>query len=154
MVRELLVDRFRLAFHRETKPLPVYTIVAAKSGPKFLSTPGDPDANPTYGFQALGAMTVQNATVADFAGWMQRYVLDRPVLDRTTLPGRYNFSLKWTPDDSQFGDRAGLLPPQSGIVEQPDLYTALQQQLGLKLESTKAPVEVFAVDHAEKPSAN
>jgi uncharacterized protein (TIGR03435 family) len=95
--------------------------------------------------------------MADFAGLMQATVLDRPVVDQTTLPGRYDFTLNWTPDESQFGGGLfGKLPPPSGdsAAAAPDLVTAMQEQLGLKLDSTKAQTDVFVIDRVEKPSAN
>ncbi len=80
--------------------------------------------------------------------------MDRPVVDHTEISGRYNFSLNWTPDETQLVNLTGQLPPTTGNVEHPDLYTAIQQQLGLKLESTKALVEILVIDHVEKPSEN
>jgi uncharacterized protein (TIGR03435 family) len=107
--RKLLRDRFGLEFHRDSKELQVYAIVAAKTGPRFLDKKGEANGRPTFGFQALGSMTVRNATIADFAGWMQRYVLDRPVVDRSGVSGRYDFVLNWTADETQFGGIAGQL---------------------------------------------
>jgi uncharacterized protein (TIGR03435 family) len=86
---------------------------------------------------------------------MQTTALDRPVVDQTGLTGKYDFTLDWTPDESQFGGRGGQAPPPADNAEvPPDLYTAIQQQLGLKLESTKAPVDVLVIDRVEKPSEN
>jgi uncharacterized protein (TIGR03435 family) len=85
---------------------------------------------------------------------MQRYVVDRPVVDRTGIAGRVNFTLNWQADDSQFASLAGTLRPPAGNADRPSLYEAMQQQLGLKLEATKAPVEVLIVDRLEKPSEN
>ena len=93
--------------------------------------------------------------MADFAGLMQTTALDRPVVDQTGLTGKYDFTLDWTPDESQFGGRGGQAPPPADNAEAfPDLYTAIQQQLGLKLESTRAPVDVLVIDRLEKPSEN
>jgi uncharacterized protein (TIGR03435 family) len=154
MVQRLLADRFGLKYHRDKKELSVYQIVVGKTGDKLANSLGDPNGNPTYGLSALGTMTVTNAKISDFAGWMQRYVLDRPVVDQTGISGRYNFTLNWAADDSQFGPLAGTLRPPSGNSDRPSLYEAMQQQLGLKLEATKAPVEVLVIDHVEKPSEN
>lgn len=86
---------------------------------------------------------------------MQRYVLDRPVIDRTGIAGVYNFDLLWRPDEFQFGNFvAGGIPPSRDDDDRPDLATAIQQQLGLKLESTKAQIEVLVIEHAQKPSEN
>jgi uncharacterized protein (TIGR03435 family) len=91
----------------------------------------------------------------EFTEMMQSAVLDRPVLDQTGLTGRYDFQLNWTPDDSQFGGMGAKVPPPTDAADAPpNLYTAIQEQLGLKLEATKAPAEVMVIDHAEKPSAN
>jgi uncharacterized protein (TIGR03435 family) len=86
---------------------------------------------------------------------MQTAVLDRPVVDRTGLPGRYDFTLTWTPDESQFRGLGVRVPPPSGDPNAPPgLFTAVQEQLGLKFESTSAPVDVLVIDRAEKPSEN
>jgi uncharacterized protein (TIGR03435 family) len=153
MVQNLLADRFQLAVHRETKELSVYSILVGKNGSKLPAVSSDPNASPGVGFQ-LGAMTVKSATMADFAGFLQRYVMDRPVVDQTKIEGRYDFSLRWTPDESQFPDRASQMTAPPGDADPPDLYTAIQQQLGLKLQAVKAPVDVIVVDHGERPSAN
>jgi len=154
MVQTLLADRFGLQYHRATKELSVYQIVVGKTGDKLANYAGDPSGAPTYGLSALGTMTVTNAKISDFAGWMQRYVLDRPVVDHTGITGRFTFTLNWSADDSQFAGLAGTLRPPAGNADRPSLYEAMQQQLGLKLEATKAPVEVLVIDHVEKPSEN
>ena len=100
-------------------------------------------------------LPVQNATMADFAGVMQSAVLDRPVVDQTGLTGRYDFTLKWTPDETQFSGMGIRVPPPTGDASAaPGLFTAIQEQLGLKFEATKAPVDVLVVDRAERPSDN
>jgi uncharacterized protein (TIGR03435 family) len=150
----LLADRFGLAFHRESKMLPVYEIVVGKTGPQFLGNAGDPNGNPGYGFGGLGLMDVKNATIANFAGWLQRYVLDRPVVDHTGIEGKFNFVLTWKADEFQFADIASALPRAANDADRSDLYTAIQQQLGLKLQTTRAPVDVLVIDRVERPSAN
>jgi len=86
---------------------------------------------------------------------MQTAVLDRPVIDQTGLTGRYDFVLLWTPDETQFGGRGGQAPPPAnGGTAPPDLFTAMQQELGLKMDSVKAPVDVLVIDKVEKPSEN
>jgi uncharacterized protein (TIGR03435 family) len=93
--------------------------------------------------------------MSDFAGLMQEAVLDRPVLDQTGLNGRFDFHLKWTPDDSQFGGMGAKIPPPTdNATAPPGLYTAIQEQIGLKLDATKALAEVLIIDHVEKPSEN
>ncbi len=158
MVQKLLADRFQLKFHRETRVLSVYAITVAKGGPKMAKDTGPANGPPGFGFRALGDLIVRNLTMKDFATWMQASVLDRPVVDQTGLTDRYDFTLKWTPDDSQFTQFRGtgvVVPPTSDAADAPpNLYTAIQQQLGLKIEATKAPDEVIVIDHVEKPSPN
>ena len=97
-------------------------------------------------------------TMNDFASWMQASVMDRPVVDQTGLTDRYDFQLKWTPDDSQFTQfrTANIVVPPTNDNPNapPNLYTAIQQQLGLKIEPAKAPDAVLVIDHVEKPSAD
>ncbi len=97
--------------------------------------------------------------MAGFATWMQGYVMDKPVVDQSGLTDRYDFSLKWTPDESQFAQWRGTngpTPPPAGDNPDapPGFYTAVQEQLGLKFEATKAPDDVIVIDHVEKPSPN
>jgi uncharacterized protein (TIGR03435 family) len=154
MVQKLLADRFKLTFHREKKELSVYAIVVGKTGPKLTKSEGDPNGPPGLFFRGLGVLPGRNATMIDLAGVMQTAVLDRPVVDQTGLTGRYDFLLTWTPDEFQFRDLGVKAPPPADNAAAPDLFTAFQQQLGLKLESTKAPAEIFVIDRVEKPSEN
>ena len=140
LLKKLLVDRFQLKSHTETRVLSVYAITVAKDRPKMAKDTGP--ANAPYGWGQVGFInfTIHNMTMNDFASWMQTWVMDRPVVDQTGLTGRYDFQLKWTPDDSQF-TQVGTLPPTNDNTDAPpDLFTAIQEQLGLKMESTKAPV--------------
>jgi uncharacterized protein (TIGR03435 family) len=157
MLQKLLADRFQVAFHHDKKELSVYAIVLGKAGSKLTKDEVSTSDIPRMLFTGPGVLNVGNATMADFAGLMQAVVLDRPVVDQTALPGRYAFTLKWTPDETQFGGGLfGKPPPPStdSATAAPDLFTAMQEQFGLKLDSTKAPVDVFVIDRAEKPSAN
>jgi uncharacterized protein (TIGR03435 family) len=157
MIKKLLADRFKLTYHHEMKELPVFVLTVAKGGPKLTKSEADPSGLPGIGFRGFGNMPVSNASMADFAAMMQGMVLDRPMLDRTGLTDRFDFVLKWTPDDSQFASLrppGGKLPGNDGPNAPPDLLTAVQEELGLKLESTKAPVEVMVIDRVERPSAN
>jgi len=150
-----MAERFKLAFHHEKKELGVFLITVAKTGPKISKNETNPNGLPGLGMQGLGRVSVRNATIADFAQLMQGRILDRPVVDQTGLAGRYDFSLQWTPDDSQYGGRGGQAPPPAnGGTAPPDLFNAMQEQLGLKIEATKAPVDVLVIDHVEKPSDN
>jgi uncharacterized protein (TIGR03435 family) len=155
MVQKLLTDRFKLTFHRDKKELSVFALTLGKTGPKLTASTGDPNGPPGLGFGGLGIMFARNATLSDFTATLQSTVLDRPVVDQSGLAGRFDFQLKWTPDDSQFPGIKGQLPPPRDDVEaQPDLFTALQQQLGLKMEATKAPVGVIVIDTVQKPTEN
>ena len=155
MLQKLIAERFKFTFYRDKKELAVYTINVVKTGPKLTKSTGDPNGLPGIGFRQLGGMMARNANMTDFAGLLQGTVLDRPVLDQTGVQGRYDFTLNWTPDEFQFVG-LGIKPPPTppDAEKNPDLFTAIQQQLGLKLESTKAPAEVFIIDHVEKPSEN
>ncbi len=138
MLRALLADRFQLKFHMETRELPILQLVVAKNSPhlaegkdKFDSMSGRP-----------GILTGTAATMKHLAGNLSS-VLGRQVFDKTGLPGYYDFKLEFTPEGT---------PPDR--TTGPSLYTALQEQLGLKVESAKGPVEILVIDHAEKPSEN
>jgi uncharacterized protein (TIGR03435 family) len=154
MVQKLIADRFKLTYHHDTKELSVYALSVAKTGAKLTKSENQ-GGLPGFGLRGLGALNVRNATMNDFAAMMQETVLDRPVIDQTELAGRYDFSLNWTPDDSQFGGMAAKMPPPSDNANPPPaLYTAIQEQIGLRLDATKAPTDVMVIDHVEKPSEN
>jgi uncharacterized protein (TIGR03435 family) len=155
MLQKLLADRFNLTFHREKRELSVYAIIVGKTGAKLTKSEGDPNGLPGLLFRGLGVLPARNATIADLADVMQRAVLDRPVVDQTGLSGRFDFQLRWTPDETQFGG-LGVRPPSPAEDAEapPDLFTAFQQQLGLQLKSVKAPVDVLVIDRIEKPSEN
>jgi uncharacterized protein (TIGR03435 family) len=155
MLQKLLVERFKLTSHHEKKELSVYALVVGKNGPKLTKSEGDPSGLPGLFFRGLGDLPARNANMGDFAGVLQGAVLDRPVLDQTGLKGRFDFVLKWTPDETQFTSFGIKIPPPSDPASAPPgLFNAIQEQLGLKLDSTKAPVDVLVIDHVEKPSDN
>ncbi len=144
----LLADRFHLAVHRETRQLPVYTLIVAKGGPKL--TPSDPNDGKAQTLRVLPPRDPAGFTAVkmDFR-WFINLLggeLNLPVVDKTGITGIYDITLNYTPQRLlDAPDYAG-----NGI----SVFTAIQQQLGLKLEAAKGPVEVLVVDHAEKPSAN
>jgi bla regulator protein blaR1 len=154
MIRALLVDRFKLTTHRETRELPAYALVVAPGGPKMTKNESNPNGLPGLLFRGLGVLPATNATMGDFAGVMQLAVLDRPVIDRTGLQGRWDFTLTWTPDETQFASFGLRIPPSTDPNAPPVLFTAAQEQLGLKFDSVRAPVEVLVIDRVEKPSEN
>ena len=155
MVKQLLADRFGLKYHREKKEMAAFVLAVAKSGSKLTVTDQDPAALPLLAFTGLGSMVVKNSSMEGFAHVMQTAVLDRPVVDETKLKSKYDFTLKWTPDDSQFGGMGVKVPPPAdGADAPPDLFKALPDQLGLVMTAEKVPVETLVVDHVDKASAN
>jgi uncharacterized protein (TIGR03435 family) len=157
MVQKLLTERFQLTFHHEKRELPVYILSVVKGGPKNLNksdATGDGFSVPIRGVPGGFAMPIRNATMLDFTSFaLQGAVLDRPVLDQTGIAGRYDFTLTWATNGTEFGGSAQV-PPQPVENAPPNLFTAIQEQLGLKLEAVKAPADVMVIDKAEKPSAN
>jgi len=153
MVQALLAERFQLKIHRETREIPIYVMTVAKGGHKMkVRTEGDGGLGTSLLFRGAN-VPGRNATMAMLAGGLQKLVLDRPVIDKTGLTGNYDFDLAWRPDGTQFGGRGGTLPAASD-PDRPDIFTALQEQLGLKLDAQKGPGEVIVVDSAEKPADN
>jgi uncharacterized protein (TIGR03435 family) len=162
MLQNYLADCFRLSFHRDTQELPLYVLTIGGTGPKLTRSKTDPNALPALSMTLgaknapdanLAAITATNASMGDLARLMQRLVLEWPMVDQTGVVGRYDFVLNWTPDDSQFGDtRARIAIPTGSASSSPDLFTAIQEQIGLKLDVTRAPSEVLVMDRVEKPS--
>lgn len=151
MLRGVLADRFKLKFHRESRQLPVYELVVAKSGPK-LQAPGPKTMGREPKFApSAGRLVASNQTMPALATVLTR-TLSRRVLDKTGLKDHYDFVLQWTPDENQ----TPPLRPSATATDPngPSIFTALQEQLGLRLESSRGPVEVLVIDHVEKPSTN
>ncbi len=144
MMQNLLAERFKLQIHREQRERAVYALVVAKTGLKAMAAPGDGKASTNW---SRDHMSAQHMSMASFAERLSR-VADRPVVDATGVQGAFNFELKWTPENAQAkpaentGTQLADAPP--------GLFTAIEEQLGLKLEPRKAPVEILVVDHAEK----
>jgi uncharacterized protein (TIGR03435 family) len=156
MVQKLLTDRFALTFHRDIRDLSVYLLIVGKGGSKLAKSDGDPSSTADLTFGRIGGvirLPARNATIDDFTHVMQRNMVDRPIVDRTGLTGRFNFTLTFTPNEYQIAMVGGGLPPP-GVNPPPELFTAIEQQLGLKLEPAKAPAKVLVIDHVERPSAN
>jgi uncharacterized protein (TIGR03435 family) len=147
-----LADRFKLSFHWDKKEVSIYALTVTKNGPKLTASTGDPKGSPNLAMPARGRFRGRNATMLDFAGELQA-VLDRPVVDKTGISGRYDVALNWTVDDFQAA-RLGAFPTPLDRTEVPDLFTAIQEQLGLRLESTKGTVEVLVIDSIQRPSEN
>jgi uncharacterized protein (TIGR03435 family) len=158
MMQKLLTDRFQLRFHREKRILSAYAMTIAGGGPRLIESTAGPNEPDNFRMRWLQGVTATNMTLGQFAIWFQKVVMDKPVVDHTGLTGRYDFKLDWTPDQSQFQQMRGtgisVPPPSDNPKASPDLYTAFREQLGLKLESIKAPTDVIVIDHAEPPSPN
>jgi uncharacterized protein (TIGR03435 family) len=158
MLRKLLTDRFQLAFHREPKELPIFALTVAKGGPKLKPSTAPPSELPylinvVYPEEKGGVhilLPARNATMMQFVAMLQRAVLDRTVVDQTGLSGTFDFELEWTPDENQF---SGNLP-RSVEPTKPSLFVAMQEQLGLRLEATRGPVQTIVIDRVERPSQN
>jgi uncharacterized protein (TIGR03435 family) len=148
MIQTLLAERFKLALHRETRQMPVYSLVVAKNGPK-IHTVEDGQARTSSGPGRLEATKITMQKLADLLG----RGAGAPVIDATGLQGVFNFTLEWSPDEAP--GMATTDGGSAGGTAGPSLFTALQEQLGLKLEGAKGPVEILIVDQIEKaPTEN
>ena len=150
-LQTLLADRFQLKVHRETREWPEYTLVVARGGARLK----EPDSGVGNGINSgCGVMKGTRTTMSNLAMVLSRQ-MERPVLDRTGLSGLYDFEMNYTPDNG-----CGSRQPDGGtansetLTDRPSIFTAIQEQLGLKLESIKGPVEVIVIDSVEKPEPN
>jgi uncharacterized protein (TIGR03435 family) len=146
LMRKILAERFGLQLHHEQREMPVFALTVAKSGPKMIANTSDPNGwfeqqNGSTNGRHVEAL--KNASMADLALILQFHV-DRPVVDQTGLKGRYDFKLQWTVDEAQ----------TSVPDAPPGLFTAVQDQIGLKLERLKAPADTLVIDKVERPGAN
>ncbi len=164
MLQSLLAERFQLKFHKETKELPVYALVPGK-GPHKMKVAETPAPGGGGGPQQRGMMRIgrgqANLQGAPLSGLAQILAqqLGRPVIDKTGLTGNFDIELKWTPEPGQGGGPFGGAPPPGAAPPPadnggPSIFTAIQEQLGLKLETTKGPVEIYVIDSASKPTEN
>jgi uncharacterized protein (TIGR03435 family) len=144
MLLPFLVERFQLKAHTETKILPVFELVVVKDGPKFKQSEDDTHGSGTsiHGEHNGKELTAHNLSMTSLASSLTNEV-HRTVIDKTGLAGKYDLGMKWTADDSSTQSDVG-----------PSIFTALQEQLGLKLQSAKGPVETLVVDSVEMPSEN
>jgi uncharacterized protein (TIGR03435 family) len=158
MLQGLLADRFGLAVHHETKEENAYALVLAKGGPKFhesniANIP--PGAAPRPVIQIGGGQLTLNGGPISLLTLQLSQVTGRPVLDRTGLTGKYDFTLKWTTDE--FDLSAVAQGSEDSPTAEPagtSIFTVIQDQLGLKLDSTKAPIDTIVIDHVEPPTPN
>lgn len=155
-VQSLLEDRFKLTFHKDKKELPAFVLTVARTGPKLTPTEASGPL-PGLGFTPAPngvTLIVHNGLVSELCELLQSLVLDRPVVDETKIPGKFDIAVTFTPDDSQFHGHPPPVKKADDVEAAPSLFEAFQQKLGLKLDSQKAPVGVIVIDHVEKPSAN
>jgi uncharacterized protein (TIGR03435 family) len=148
MVRKLLADRFGLKLHTDKREMARYTLTVAKGGPKMEPTKSAPDALPNEngnGDEKSMSLQMTNVSMGDLAHDLQGE-LDRPVVDETGLKGRYDFSLKWS--------RADAAVTGGGDSALPGIFTALQEQAGLKVEPSKGEVDVLVIESLEQPETN
>jgi uncharacterized protein (TIGR03435 family) len=160
MLQTLLAERFQLKFHKDSKEMPVYALVAGKGPHKMkaseaTATPGGPQRQMMR--IGRGQANLQGATMAGLAQILSQQ-LGRPVIDKTGITGNFDIELNWTPEPGQGGRPFGGPPPPDAIASSdssgPSIFTAIQETLGLKLESTKGPVEIYVIDSASKPTEN
>jgi bla regulator protein blaR1 len=153
MLQALLEERFQLKIRREAKEMPVYSLVVGKNGPKLEASTSERGPMVRMG---RGQLIGTKAPMSQLAGTLSRMV-GRPIIDKTGLKGEYDFKLEWTPEPGQ-GDAPFEMKPKEALPpvdsNGPSLFTAIQEQLGLRLESQKAPGEVIVIDRVEKPSEN
>jgi uncharacterized protein (TIGR03435 family) len=144
LLRTLLADRFQLRLHRESKETPVYALVVGKAGPKFKESAPDVTTGSRASVSlATVASTFTKSPMSSLVRLLSA-TADRPVLDQTGLTGFYDFKIEFARDPA-------AAAAESSAVS---LFTAVQEQLGLKLEARRAPIEVLVIDHAERPSEN
>jgi len=155
MMRALLTDRFKLTLKRDSKELSVYNLVVAKNGPKMPESkdaggPGRAKRNIRMGRGQVDGQQISMQTLADVLS----RVSGRPILDKTGLTGIYDVKLEWTPDVTDGPIKVNPAEPPPSDPSGPSLFTAIQEQLGLKLDAQKAPVDVYIIERVEKPSEN
>ena len=153
LLQKALVDRFQFKFHSDKRELTVYAMtLPASTKHKMTASAASVGNLPSLLFPRPGLLPARNATMTELAQSLQSAVLDRPVVNRTGIEGRYDFTLDWLPDETQF---ASFGPPQQLPDNgKPNIYDAFQQQLGLKLERAKVPADVIVIDKLERPSEN
>lgn len=160
MLQKLLAERFSLASHKDRKDLSAYAITVVKSGVKIKKEENATIPVPGFGGQPQSGFNAHNATLGEFASVMQAQFMDLPVIDQTGFGDtRYTFMVKFTPDPGMRPFGGAAPPPQAQPASSdpeapPDLFSAMEQQLGLRMQKTKAPVEVMVIDKIEKPSSN
>jgi len=143
MLQSLIEDRFQLKFHREAKQLPVYELTVARGGPKLKVSADQTTTRVSETKLGRGLVEVPGQPFRNFVYFLGRQ-LDRPLIDKTGLQGLYDVTLRWTPEPTE----------STRTSDFPTLFTAVQEQLGLKLESGKGTVDMFVIDSVQRPSEN
>jgi uncharacterized protein (TIGR03435 family) len=158
MLQDMLADRFQLKFHHETREVPAYALIVAKNGARLEEATGAEDRQGIT--MSIGKpLVARNVSTSDLSRILSGR-LDRPVVDKTGLTGRYNFTLTWTPGENEGGLLARLPADVRSQIVVPDaqagpsIFTAVKEQLGLQLDSARGPVDVLVIDRAERPSGN
>jgi uncharacterized protein (TIGR03435 family) len=168
MLQAVLADRFQLKAHLESKQAPVYELVPAKGGPKLKESDTNPDGvkgpdgKPIAGsylrMYGTGKIAAQAFTMEQLTNFLAQPPVDlgRSVVDKTGLTGKYSFALNWSPEPGLIpGTMTGLQPPPPAADSSgPSIFTALQEQLGLRLQPAAGAIQLIAVDHVERPSEN
>jgi uncharacterized protein (TIGR03435 family) len=155
MIQKMMKDRFKLTFHHEKREFAAFVLTAGKNGSKLTrnANTGSGPGNVNIHLAQDGLMLVaHNETMAEFVATLQHVVVNRPVVDQTGIEGRFDFQLTFAPDGGQFDGMP--LPPSNENSAAPSLFTEIQEQMGLKLEPVKTPIEVMVIDHVEAPSPN
>ncbi|HUA21168.1 MAG TPA: TIGR03435 family protein [Bryobacteraceae bacterium] len=157
MIQKLLADRFQLKFHFEKRDLAAYAVRTAKTGAKIIRSQDDPKGLPGFYFGRAASgttLTFRNSPMSQVTAVLQNF-LDKPVVDQSGLSEKYDFTLTFTLDPAQAVRLGGApVPAADNPDAAPDVFAAFEQQLGLKLDSTKAPVNVMVIDKVERPSEN
>jgi len=151
LIQKVLTERFQLAFHTDQRDVSVYAITQP-ANTTLKMTPATPGPNlPTLRYPRAGLLPARNATLTELAQSLQTAVMDRPVINLTKIEGRFDFTLDWMPDQTQFATFGRVNVPENG---KPNIYEAFREQLGLRLEATRAPADIMVIDKVEKPSEN
>lgn len=139
-----------VAFSWEKRELSAYAILVDRDGPKLEASDGGPNTLPSISFRGRGQIVARNTSLNDLAWELHSVVLDRPVVNQTGLASRFHFTLAWTPDEFQTASLVGETRTDSEAV--PNLFTAIRQQLGLRLVAAKSFVDVVVIEHAVEPT--
>lgn len=157
MLQNLLAERFQLQFHRSTKVMPMYALTVEKGGPKMEAHTAKSAGDPWVDIQQtkfLHQTWIATFVPMDYFAWRLSMLMDLPVVDQTNLKGGYDFKLSYTADLPPNLPAEARINGEAIDTTGPSIYEAVREQLGLKLEKTKGPVEILQIDRVEKPSGN